>query len=398
MRQLRGILGATDRAVVASAPDDLKLGQELSAARRVLLATAFARSSGWKLLKRDLLSGSAELSLLTGLDFLQTGPDLLREWLGLTKRYTRIKAKTASRDSIFHPKVLIVKASSPSRNFAIVGSGNLTGGGLRTNTECSLYTNDHAAVRALEGWFDKAWKKGTCLTATAIRKYEPKYKKARKAAQQIRNEQKEIQRDIEEIARRKAAKKEAILRFLKEAVIEFNSYRKKAEFESQYRSRKRAVAVFRRLLHVPSFDFSNKEFAEFYNAPQLGGLRERWLREILRRPARLKSGLRYLIDEGAPIEERVNSFLEKRGRHRIPGFNIAGVSKVLAVAHSNRWPVLNGPVRKTLSHFQYESPRGSVGERYRQFAELARRFNAPDFLALDAFFKHKEGELKRSGD
>jgi HKD family nuclease len=392
------MLGATDRAVVALPPDDLNLGKELSAARKVLLATAFARTSGWKLLKRGFLSGSAELSLLTGLDFLQTGPDLLREWLGLTKRYSRIKAKTASRDSIFHPKVLIVKANSPSRSFAIVGSGNLTGGGLRTNTECSLYTSDHATVLALERWFDEAWKKGTCLTTGAIRKYEPKYKKAKKAAQRIRNEQKKIQKDIEEIARKEAAKREAILRLLKEAVTEFNSYRKKAEFESQYRSRRRAVALFRRLLHVPSFDFTKEEFAEFYKAPQLGSLRERWLRDILKRPARLKSGLRYLIDEGALIEERVNSFLEKKGRHHIPGFNIAGVSKVLAVAHSNRWPVLNGPVRKTLSHFQYESPHGTAGERYRQFAELARKFKAPDFLALDAFFKHKEGELKRSDD
>lgn len=74
MRQLRGILGPTDHAVVASAPDNLKLGQELLAARGVLLATAFARTSGWKLLKRDLLSGSAELSLLTGLDFFRPDP------------------------------------------------------------------------------------------------------------------------------------------------------------------------------------------------------------------------------------------------------------------------------------------------------------------------------------
>jgi hypothetical protein len=397
MKQLRGIFGDADPAVVVSVPNGFNLGRELSTARRVLLATAFARASGRKLLKRDLLSGSAELSLLTGLDFLQTKPNLLREWLRLTQRYGRIKAKIAARDSTFHPKVLIVKTSLLSRGFAIVGSGNLTKGGLRTNTECGLYTADRAAVLELERWFGGCWKTGAKLRAKAIDHYGPKYERAKKASQQIRKDQKLIQGSVAKISAEEDRKEVAILRHLREAVAEFRRYSKTAGFNDQYHSRLRAVESFRRLLHIPGFAFTNEEFRKFYNAPQLGGLRKRWLREILRHPARLKRGLRSLIDERKPIEERVNSSLGKSGRYHISGFKIAGVSKVLTVAHPSRWPVLNGPVRKTLSYFRCEPSRGSSGEKYRQFAELAKKFGAQDFIALDAFFKCKEGELKHSG-
>lgn len=398
MKQLRGIFGDEARAVVVSVPKDFNLHQELSSAERILLATAFARMSGWKYLRRDIQSSGATTLLLTGLDFQQTQPSLLRDWHRLTNRHSRIDAKLASRDSIFHPKVLIVKAKAPRQSFAIVGSGNLTGGGLRTNTECALYANDRSVVNALELWFEGCWRKGKDIKPKAIKAYEPSYERARRALELARQNQRQIQRKIEKIADEELRRKEATLKRLKKAVKEFNAYRKKPEFQKECRIRKDAIASFRKLLHIPGFGFTNEEFTEFYNAPQLGGLRERWLRGILRRPARLKSGLRYLVDESVPIVERVNSFLEKRGRYHISGFNIAGVSKVLAAAHRKRWPVLNGPVRKTLSYFQYGAPRGSSGERYRQFAELAKKFGAPDFIALDAFFKHKEGELKRSGE
>ncbi len=398
MKRVRGLLGQTDRAVVASVPDDFNLGKELSSARKVFLATAFARVSGWKLLQRDLLSGSAAIFLLTGLDFLQTEPGLLREWLRLTKRHSRVKAKIASRDSMFHPKVLVVEAGVRSRSFAIVGSGNLTSGGLCTNTECSLYTKDSAAIHALEHWFEEAWEKGTFVETAAIRKYEPKYTNARKAVQRIRSDQRNIQRDIEEIAGEAAANRVAILNDLRGAVAEFKRYSKKASFKRGYKERWRAVKQLQSLLNVPRFDFTDDDFRKFYDAPELGGLRERWREGILANSVRLKRGLKYLTDEDVPIEDRVNSFLGKRGRYRIPGFKIAGVSKILAASYPDRWPVLNGPVRKTLSHFQYEAPRGSPGERYRQFVEVAKQFDAPDFIALDAFFKYKEGELKLSGD
>jgi len=399
MTRLRGLLGTTGAAVVATVPRDFDLGKELLRAEKVLLATAFARTSGWGLIERDLLSSPSELKLLTGLDFLQTEPDLLREWLRLTKRYDRVGAKIASRVSIFHPKVLIVKVNARSASFAIVGSGNLTDGGLRTNTECGLYTNDSASVLALERWFEECWKRGTKLRARAIEQYEPRYKKARKALQEIRRNQNQVQTGIARISAEEDSKEKAKLKYLDKAVSEFRRYSGTEAFKSQYEGRLRAVKRFKALLDVPQFDFNNDDFTEFYKAPALGGLREGWLAGILEQAARLKKGLRYLTDEGQPVDERINSFLVKNGRYHIRGFGIAAVSKVLALAYPRKHPVLNGAVNDALNFFGYEVQRGlSTGEKYHEFTRLADKFRqragAPDFIAMDAFFKYWEGKIK----
>jgi len=62
----------------------------------------------------------------------------------------------------FHPKLFVVQA--PRRARAIVGSGNLTAGGLLTNYELSLRLDldlegqrDKDTLEALRRWFDTRW-------------------------------------------------------------------------------------------------------------------------------------------------------------------------------------------------------------------------------------------------
>jgi hypothetical protein len=106
----RGIIGkAGDRAIVVSLPCGFSLEQALSDAEEIRVATAFARNSGWQHLESNVLAGHGTVSLLTGLDFMQTEPRLLRRWLELMSKNTRVRAQLASKDSMFHPKVLLVK-------------------------------------------------------------------------------------------------------------------------------------------------------------------------------------------------------------------------------------------------------------------------------------------------
>src|SRR5439155_23361381 len=103
-----------------------------------LIAPAFVRSS-------------ASIQLLTALDFFQTEPKLLREWNRLTARdaaQPHSSARLAKRLTTFHPKILSASSTASPSSYAIVGSGNLSFGGLRSNTECSLYTKDSAIVAA----------------------------------------------------------------------------------------------------------------------------------------------------------------------------------------------------------------------------------------------------------
>lgn len=394
MPTYRSIIGnRNDRAVVISLPTRFNLKGALAHADEILLATAFAKMTGWKHLKSSIVESKGHVRLLAGLDFMQTDPDLLKEWLLLANQNSRIEASLASRDATFHPKVLIVRAGSPHTSFAIVGSGNLTDGGFRTNTECALYTADRATLSILRGWFYQCWVHGTKLTNAAIKEYSPKFKKAKKAREQLRAEQKRVLNTIVKAAVAREAKEKAVLKEINKAIAAFKQYRNTPKFQKDYSNRLNAANSIRKLLHIPTFDFTRQEFNDFYSIGYLGTLRVGWRDVIFKQQKRLRKALTVLVDERLPIEERVDSVLE--GSNGIRGLAKGGVSKILIAADPNKWPVLNGPVETTLKFFGYDAPRGSSpGRKYKVFVELLNEFKAktgaPDFIALDSFFKFWE--------
>jgi HKD family nuclease len=396
---LRGLIdNSDDRAVIVSLPSHFNLEKELTTASEIRLAMAFARMTGWKHFQKGILAGKAAVCLLAGLDFMQTEPKLLHEWVRLAEQNERITASLASRDSTFHPKVMIVKGKDS--DFAIVGSGNLTNGGLRTNTECGLYVTDRSEVRTLNSWFENRWREGTELKLSAILEYAPKYKKARKAAKKIQNDQQQVQKQIVHMAQLDEQRRVAALKDMKAAVAAFKAYRKQPIFKNGYQKRLRAVESIRNLLDIPHFNFDRDSFNEFYKIPELGWLREGYRDGIFKQNKRLRRALQYLVDESVPIERRINSILKPSGTYHVRGLGRGGLSKILTSAYPDKWAVLNGPVDKTLDFFGYEPPkRLGIGERYREFAKLMHTFKiktgAPDFIALDAFFKFWEQKMKR---
>jgi hypothetical protein len=70
-------------AVVVGLPKHFDLPGALRSAKQIRLATAFAHLSGWNSLKSDIAASSGELFLLTGLEYNQTEPALLKEWMHL---------------------------------------------------------------------------------------------------------------------------------------------------------------------------------------------------------------------------------------------------------------------------------------------------------------------------
>jgi HKD family nuclease len=392
-RKFRSVFGFSgDRAVVIGLPTDFNFDTAIAAATEIRLATAFAHLKGWKLIAPALLRSCAGIRLLTGLDFFQTEPKLLREWNRLTSpdaAQPNISARLARKVATFHPKLLIAKLADSTANFAIVGSGNLSFGGLRSNTECSLYTNDSADVWALTEWFDGEWNEAADFTNAEIKEYERKYKKSRKATAQIRKAQKEAEERMEEQA-------EAIFRERKKAIASASRYFKSQTYSKAYESRREGVRHIREALNMPSFEFDKTAWNKFYGIPALGRLRQVYRDPIFNKEKRLKDAMRYLLNESVAIRKRLAAVLEENGAFHIRGLGLNIVSKVLAVHDSKRWPVFNGPVEKTLRHFGYEPPRGmgKVG-RYLKFAEAMEGFRvdsgAPDVFALDTFFKWYEG-------
>ena len=76
---------------------------------------------------------------------------------------------------VFHPKVTIVRQKDNSC-FAIVGSGNLTGGGQLHNIECAVYVDDKLGVQELRAWYDYLIAKP--LSSRIIEAYRPVYERA----------------------------------------------------------------------------------------------------------------------------------------------------------------------------------------------------------------------------
>lgn len=114
----------------------------ISSAVEIRILTAFLKSSGL-----DLISGALKLAIdrgatvkvIVGLDFHTTDPKALRklyELMGSNEKEKVCLMICVAANETFHPKLYFWK-SKESANI-VVGSANLTGGGLRTNIELSI--------------------------------------------------------------------------------------------------------------------------------------------------------------------------------------------------------------------------------------------------------------------
>lgn len=120
------------------------LAPAISSARRVRLAVAFAKMSGFRMLERafrDCVDRGGQVEFLLGLDFRTTEPAVLRSILDLRHESRRVALycfsdPSSERARSYHPKVYFVQ--NPPVTTTIVGSSNLTSGGLSDNAEVNV--------------------------------------------------------------------------------------------------------------------------------------------------------------------------------------------------------------------------------------------------------------------
>ena len=128
-------------------------------------AVAFVKRSGTKHITSELaaFAKSHPVEIITGIDHLGTSAEGLEDLLGAVEPNGRVLILHNRLPFTFHPKVFMF--SSTSRALAIVGSGNLTQGGLFTNYEAGvrldldLSDSKHAAIHneinsTLDQWAD----------------------------------------------------------------------------------------------------------------------------------------------------------------------------------------------------------------------------------------------------
>src|SRR6266699_1081806 len=117
-------------------------------------AIAFVKRSGTQHIRQALreFSAKADVRLSAGIDMYGTSKEGLNDLLEATKE-GQIFVFRNNGPFTFHPKVYLFKA--PGHADVLVGSGNLTGGGLFTNYEASMGAS-----------LDLAVKEGICYSLT----------------------------------------------------------------------------------------------------------------------------------------------------------------------------------------------------------------------------------------
>jgi HKD family nuclease len=146
--------------------DSLNEALAWSDVTRAWFAVAWAKRSGLTLIEsaiRRLRARRHSVRALIGIDQHGGTEEALQLALAMFSE-ARIYHDTAAFRT-FHPKLYVVEGHSRAR--VIVGSGNLTEGGLETNYELALETNldltataDSAILDDLRGWFDARWNDG----------------------------------------------------------------------------------------------------------------------------------------------------------------------------------------------------------------------------------------------
>ena len=123
------------------------LKSELMESESVKIAVAFLKSSGLEQIQKHLdyalAVNRATVEIIVGLDFKTTDSNALMALKNIEKRNENFKfycfgdKKDNYNDLVFHPKIyLFAKHTVRGKEYtSIIGSSNLTGGGLTTNFE-----------------------------------------------------------------------------------------------------------------------------------------------------------------------------------------------------------------------------------------------------------------------
>jgi len=120
------------------------LSRLMKGAARLECSVAFAKISGLGAILPGLKNGldaGLKARVVVGLDFYLTDPELLRTLLKLAEQFEKkLRFYVSKSEYTFHPKIYAI--SGKSGTTVLIGSANLTGGGMLSNHEASAQVDD----------------------------------------------------------------------------------------------------------------------------------------------------------------------------------------------------------------------------------------------------------------
>jgi HKD family nuclease len=258
---------STCKMILNETPDHARIvNTALKSAINFRCCVAFAKKSGWALLEEQVkkrLKGGLQATFVVGIDFFQSDPDLLDELFRLQQRYSdRMKLFMGSYPGTytFHPKVYVLEGGESTT--IVVGSANLTGGGLGDNHEMSLAITEpgKSLAHKVDKWIADLQQDGDIVQATRVK--IDKYRKQHAIAR--------VQANLAARRTRRALTDSAAglnkLGTLQDILREMKSDSSPEGFEAQVRERKdnrlQAGRVLRQIAEDGSL--TERRFSDYY--------------------------------------------------------------------------------------------------------------------------------------
>jgi HKD family nuclease len=361
------------------APEAFQFERWISTAASLQIAIAFGHISGWKKVEKAITSSVAErIEILLGQSFFQTEPDLLFALKKLRTSKKSLEVKLASSVTTFHPKMWIVNGSQ-----AVIGSSNLSAGGLQANVECNVYVEQASAVVEMRDWFKDQWKTGHALDSPFFNLYVEQYRKVDDQRRMLRARLQSAQ-DILSAKEAKWRRAEALAKALE--------YWQSPEGRAAISDRGDAIAHMQGFLKLPTFDFEASDYQDFIRILELGRIRLSYIPQTIAMLPQLKAALKGLGTQPTSV-----SYDELSNIYGV-GPNLA--TKLLATYDPQHFVVLNAPVERALLSFGFaqENLDPMNGQKYERFLKELKPFieeaeiqNLIPAAALDAFFYYYRG-------
>lgn len=374
---------------------ELELSKFLSGSKRMECIVAFAKSSGFKFLQKNLkkaLAEGLEARFAIGLSFFLTEPKLLRDLMRLGHK-SRLSLYVSNTRETFHPKIYAL--SNSGHCSVLIGSANLTCGGLVGNYEASALIDDPEGktMESVSHYIDTLIANKVLVRASieGIDKYEHEYL---------------IHREYQRIARNRA--KRAIkhvgidLEILQEKLRDMKRDVTKDGLDHHQRirrhNRKEALKIIREF--VSTGKLNKRSFLVRYErllgAFHSGGL-HRSKNIVSEYYREFQSALADLLQAGKILPGDAYQLLFNHFQH-ISGAGVNVITEILHAIDCKRFAVMNqnavsGLDLANIHEFPPKPNKENVNaECYAKFcrqADIVRKnLGLSDFSELDALFNY----------
>ena len=371
----------------------------LKTSQKAYISVAFLKMSGLSLIMdalKKFLSNYGELQIIAGQNFGLTEPEALTSLLNLLEDYPESKLylyEAVSADCIFHPKMYLFESKKGGK--IILGSANMTKGGISINNEVSISFECELN--------SEIWEQSKATFNTYLANSEPVTLKTIRKYKKFYNKQRENNRTA--MAVHLLSQKTFNRVTLKEYLEEWGPQKLKKEFLERKKSYQEAVQILNEIADTP-------RLTETKFIPLLDRLLKKWhSRDIKRNKPfiyinykEVAKLVRFIRANKSESSDYVFAKAMKQAKD-ITGVSVNFITEVMISYNPKEFAILNGNPFKVLTEeagitFKYELPSSFSGKDYAYYCEIIKEISEElgfsNMLEADSFFNEIYWEKKEN--